>query len=75
MMDRPPEDSEVQVLIARHYAWVCNFWTPAAESYTGLGGMYASDPEFRAFYERYAPNLADFLQAAMAHYAKTVLAV
>jgi len=73
LTDREPCDPEVQTLIAQHYAWVKAFWTPSAQAYTGLGQMYASHPEFRAFYDRYKTDLADFLSAAMAHYADTVL--
>jgi hypothetical protein len=45
-----------------------------AELYRGLGQMYVEPPEFHAFYEKYRPGLADFMQAAMVHYADTVLA-
>ena len=60
--------------IARHYAWVDYFWHPTAESYRGLGRGYAEHPEFRAFYEKYRPGLADFMCAAMAYYADHTLA-
>ena len=41
--------------------------------YRGLAGGYASHPEFRAFYDNYAADLADFMQAAMTVYADEVL--
>ncbi len=75
LMDRQPSDTAVQAAIARHYAWVDNFWHPTAESYRGLGQGYAEHPEFRAFYEKYRPGLADFMCAAMAYYADHTLAV
>jgi DNA-binding transcriptional MerR regulator len=69
LMDKKPGDAAVQAAIARHYAWVDNFWHPTAESYRGLGQGYAEHPEFRAFYEKYRPGLADFICAAMSYYA------
>lgn len=69
LMDRRPDDPDVQALIARHYQWVCTFWTPNAEAYAGLGQLYTDNEEFRANYDRYRVGLADFLRAAMTHYA------
>jgi DNA-binding transcriptional MerR regulator len=74
LMDKAPGDAAVQAAVARHYAWVDNFWRPTAESYRGLGQGYAEHPEFRAFYEKYRPGLADFMCAAMAYYADHTLA-
>jgi len=74
LMNKQPSDVAVQAAIARHYAWVDNFWHPTAESYRGLGQGYADHPEFRAFYEKYRPGLADFLCAAMSYYAAHTLA-
>lgn len=75
LMDQAPGDAAVQAAVARHYAWVDNFWHPTAESYRGLGQGYAGHPEFRAFYERYRPGLADFMCAAMSYYADHTLTV
>lgn len=71
--DLPPDSAEVQQLIARHHAWIENFYPANAEIYRGLGQMYAEHPEFRAFYDQHRLDLADFMQAAMTHYADTVL--
>jgi DNA-binding transcriptional MerR regulator len=73
LADRAPDDPEVQKLIARHHAWIENFYPASAEVYRGLGQLYTSHPEFRAHYDRYRPGLADFMQAAMAYYADHVL--
>ena len=73
LMDMPPESPEVQKVVKRHHAWIENFWTPNAESYKGLGRGYAEDPEFREFYDKYKPGLADFLCAAMEYYADSRL--
>ena len=69
LITRDPADPEVQAAIARHYAWVEQFYPVSAEMYRGLGQLYTDHPEFRATYERYAPNLADFMRAAMEVYA------
>ncbi len=74
LMDRQPDDVDVQAAIARHYAWIKHFWTPTAESYAGLGQLYAENDEFRATYDRYAAGLADFLCEAMSIYAERHLA-
>jgi DNA-binding transcriptional MerR regulator len=73
LADRGPGDAEVQTLIARHHAWIENFYPCSAEMYRGLGQLYVEHPEFRAFYEKYRPDLADFMSAAMNHYADQVL--
>ena len=72
--DRAPGDPQVQALIARHYAWIERFYPASAEVYRGLGRGYAEHPDFRRFYDKYRPGLADFMQAAMAHYADHTLA-
>lgn len=71
--DRDPGDPEVQALVARHYAWLDHFWHADADAYRGLGRLYVENDEFRAFCDRYRPGLADFMQAAMDHYAEHTL--
>ena len=73
LTDREPGDAEVQKLIARHHAWIEHFYPCSAEVYRGLGQGYVEHPEFRAFYEKYRPGLADFISAAMNHYTDQVL--
>jgi DNA-binding transcriptional MerR regulator len=73
LMGRAPGDPEVQALMARHHAWIESFYSCPAEVFRGLGQLYTSHPEFRATYDRYAPDLADFMAAAMTHYADEVL--
>ncbi len=73
LMDRDPGDPEVQAAVAKHYAWLEHFWHADADAYRGLGQLYVENDEFRAFYERYRPGLADFMQAAMNYYADHTL--
>jgi DNA-binding transcriptional MerR regulator len=73
LMDREPGDAEVQALVARHHAWIENFYPCSVEIYRGLAQLYVEHPEFRAFYEKVQPGLADYLSAAMQFYADEVL--
>ena len=70
LQGRNPSDPAVQAVVERHRAWIEIFWTPDATSYRGLGEAYAVHPEFRAFYEKVAPGLADFLHRAIDHYCE-----
>lgn len=60
-----PDNREVQVLIQGHYNWVKNFWTPTKESYSRLAEMYLEHPDYRDFYNRYHPGLAEYVVLAM----------
>jgi hypothetical protein len=71
--EHDPGDPEVQMLAARQHAWLENFYPVSAELFRGLGELYTTNQEFRAFYDRVAPGLAGFLKQAMDHYAETVL--
>ena len=73
LMDRDPGDAEVQAVVARHHAWIENFYPCSAEIYRGLAQGYVEHPEFRAFYEKVHPGLAEYLSAAMQIYATEVL--
>jgi MerR family transcriptional regulator, thiopeptide resistance regulator len=63
------DDPRVQAVIATHYAVVCRFWTPDADSYAGLADMYVEHPDFRTRYESRQPGLAEYLRAAMRCFA------
>jgi len=63
----------VQKLIARHHAWIESSYPCSADLYRGPGRGYVEHPMFRAFYEKYRPGLAEFMSAAMSHYADQVL--
>lgn len=74
MIDRDPADPEVQAMIARHHATIEPFYHATADIYRGLGSLYVEHPEFRAYYEKYALGLPEFIQRAMMHYTDHVLA-
>lgn len=63
------DSDAVQKLIQQHYDWVNNFWTPTRETYLGLGQMYLDHPDYRLFYNRYHPDLVEYLVEAMKVFA------
>ena len=69
LMDKAPDDPQVQAMVARHHAMIEKFYPVTEEIYRGLGQLYVEHDEFRAFYEKIKPGLADFLKAAMDHYS------
>lgn len=74
LMDKPIANRLVQQAIGRHYAWVGHFYTVTPEIFRGLGQGYAEHPEFRATYDKYRTDMADFMQAAMTYYCDHTLA-
>jgi hypothetical protein len=70
-----PDDSRTQSVIADHFHWVSQFWTPNAESYVALGEMYNDSPDFLERFNGIHPKLAPFQRDAMAHYALTELII
>jgi MerR family transcriptional regulator, thiopeptide resistance regulator len=57
-----------------HYRWVSRFWTPNAESYTGLGQLYVDDVRFTENIDATRAGLSAYLRDAMAAYAAARLA-
>ena len=64
-----PDSTEVQEIVATHYAWVSLFWTPTADTYRGLTQMYVEDERFRRNYDEVAPGAAVLLRDAAAIWA------
>jgi len=67
------DDARVLDAIDGHYRWVCNFWTPNRDAYTGLGQLYVDHPGFKANYDAQDPRLAEFMRDAMAAYSRARL--
>ena len=59
------ESVEVQHWIAKHYEFVCQFWTPNRIAYKSLALTYTMDPAFKSTYEAYEQGLALFIQKAI----------
>lgn len=66
--EKGPASAAVQALIARHYDALRTWYEPNLSMYRGLGDMYVADPRFAAYYEKYAPGLAQFMRDAMHAY-------
>ena len=65
----PADSDEVQDVVARHFAWLTQIWTPNAEAYVSLTQMYVDDERFRMHYDEAAPGAAGLLRDAAAIYA------
>ncbi|MFG2182665.1 MerR family transcriptional regulator [Streptomyces abikoensis] len=65
----PVADPAVQAEVEAHYRGVCDFWTPNACAYKGVGQTYVDDPKFRANFDRIAEGLAAYQRDAMVVYA------
>lgn len=68
-----PDDPRTQAVTAEHYRWVCQFWTPDADAFAGLGDLYVDHPDFAARYDAVRPGLAAYVRDAMTTYAVTSL--
>jgi len=69
--EKGAKSPEVQALISRHFNNLRHFYEPTLETYRGLAENYVADERFKAFYEKYAPNLAEFMKEAMLYYCQT----
>ncbi len=65
LIDKDLHSKEVQDLIAEHYKHLSNFYTPNPEMYKGLAEMYITDPRFKKHFEKYHPELPQFMHDAM----------
>lgn len=59
------ESEEIQHWNGKHYAYVCQFWTPNRIAYKSLALTYTLDPAFKSTYEAYEVGLATFIQKAI----------
>ena len=59
------DDVDVQKLIADHYAFVKQFWTPNKQAYKSLALTYVLDPAFEATYEAFEAGLAKYIKSAI----------
>lgn len=66
LMDRGPEDAEVQAEIGKWRQHITdNFYDCSLEILRGLGDMYVADERFTKNIDKYRTGLAAFLQQAM----------
>ena len=67
-MDKGFDSPEFQGLIEQHHQSIEVFYDCTPEMYRGLASMYASDPRFKAFYDKFRPGLAEVLHKAINYY-------
>jgi DNA-binding transcriptional MerR regulator len=62
-----PGSDGVDLLIARHRAWVSTMWGRpcSVEGYSGLADLYLAHPDFVARYEQIEKGFAEYLARAM----------
>lgn len=69
-MDKEIPSKEVQELIAQHHKGIEYFYECSYEMYRGLGELYVTDPRFTAYYDKFRPGLAKWLQKAINYYCE-----
>jgi DNA-binding transcriptional MerR regulator len=65
LMDRSPDDADVQNVVTRWHQHMKYFYDPSVERMRGLGQMYIDDPRFSAGYEKVRPGLAQYMKKAI----------
>jgi DNA-binding transcriptional MerR regulator len=61
-----PASGLAQKAVELHREWLCFFWPDySPEKHKGVTQMYVDDPRFREYYDRIAPNAAEFLRNAV----------
>jgi DNA-binding transcriptional MerR regulator len=74
LIDRPPDDPELQARIAESHRYIHEtFYDCPLEMYRGLGDMYVDDPRFKANYDKFAPGLAVLVRDAIHIYVDRAL--
>lgn len=62
-------DEHVQALVARHYAFVSQFWKPNREAYKSLAMSYILPSPYRDYYEGVQSGLGKFHYDALVVWA------
>lgn len=69
-----PGSAAVQELVVRHYEMIKLFWEPEIkadkERYSGLGLFYIGHDEMKKYYDKFHPQLAEFLAQAIKVFAE-----
>lgn len=68
-----PSSSQMQDLIAEHYAIACRFYVPSARAYLGMALHYQENADMAAYHNAYHPDMVKFLAEAMNSYAHSAL--
>lgn len=67
-MDKGFDSAEFQALIGKHYEGIGTFYDCSLEMYRSIAEGYVSDTRFKAFYDKFRPGLAEFMQKAINYY-------
>jgi hypothetical protein len=76
LVKEDPASDTVQQEVAKHYQCILKFWgkpEAAAEAYKGLGELYVADARYSTVDGKPSPKFAQFMCAAMRHFADTHL--
>jgi hypothetical protein len=67
-MGKDVSSPEVQELVKQHHAGIEFFYKCPPEMYRNLGKMYVDDPRFTAYYDKFKPGLAKWLNDAIQYF-------
>ncbi|MDD5605247.1 MAG: MerR family transcriptional regulator [Dehalococcoidales bacterium] len=70
-MSKGAESEPVQKLVSEWREWLNAFHDYSDEAALNLGHIYSEDAEFAAFFNKFHPDLPDFLTRAIVYYFKT----
>ncbi len=68
LMGTPVGDRKVQALVARHHAYMNNFFEVKPGMYRNFAQLYTEDQRFRAYFEKYRAGLAEYLAEGIVFY-------
>lgn len=68
-----PSDPKVQIEVAKHYEFVCQFWTPNRQAYKSLGMTYVLPTGYKDYYEGFEKGLGKFTYDAVVIWADSNL--
>jgi len=71
-MNKGPQSSEVQTVVARWHQHLRYFYEPSFEVLRGLGAAYNDHPDFNATFTAIHPDLPAFLQKAITYYVDVI---
>ena len=67
-MPRGAASQEVQAIVERWRRHLEYFWTPNLDQLLALASGYNDDPRFKANFDKFDPQLAEFFREAVQHY-------
>lgn len=65
LMPEGPQSPAVQKLIKKHYRSLKNIYEPTLSLYRGLANLYVEDGRFIDYFQKYHPDLPQFMHDAM----------